>query len=48
MDALSSILVAAVVVALWLVAVVFGRDTRDGRDWLSRTNLRDRPPRIGD
>ena len=48
LDSLGAILVAAAVVGLWVVAIVFGRDTRDGRDWLARTNLRDRPPRIGD
>ena len=41
-------LVLLVVVLLWVAAVVFGRDSRDGNDWLSRTSLRDRSPRMGD
>jgi hypothetical protein len=40
--------VLAVVAALWIAALLFGRDSRDGADWLGRTNLRDRPPRIGE
>lgn len=48
MDSIGSVLSVAVVVALWIAAVVFGRDSRDGRDWFSRTNLRERPRRIGD
>lgn len=47
-DSLGSLIVAAAIAALWVAAVVFGRDTRDGGDWLERTNLRERPPRIGD
>jgi hypothetical protein len=36
------------VVLLWAAAVAFGRDSRDGADWVSRSNLRDRPQRLGD
>lgn len=43
-----TVLTVLVLVGLWTAAVAFGRDTRDGGDWLTRTNLRDRPPRIGD
>lgn len=48
MELLGSVLVVAFVVLLWVAAVAVGRDTRDGRDWLARTGLRDRPPRLGD
>jgi hypothetical protein len=42
------IVMLVIVVALWVGAVVFPKDPRDGRDWLSRTRLGDRTPRIGD
>ena len=48
MEVLDAILTLGVVAALWLAAVLLGRDSRDGGDWMTRTNLRDRPPRIGD
>lgn len=32
---------------LWVAAVAFGRDSRDGSDW-SRTGVRERPRRLGD
>ncbi len=38
----------AVVALLWVAAVAFGAESRDGRDWLSRGSPRDRTPRIGD
>lgn len=41
-------IVVLVVVLLWVAAVVFGRDSRDGNDWLSRASVRDRSPRLGD
>ena len=41
-------LVLLVIVLLWVAAVVFGRDSREGSDWLSRTSDRDRSPRLGD
>ena len=40
--------VAVLVVLLWVAAVAFGSDSRDGRDWLSRTAAGDRTPRLGD
>jgi hypothetical protein len=36
------------VVLLWAAAVAFGQDSRDGNDWLRRTNPRDRARRLGD
>lgn len=48
MDVLGLILVPAVAAALWIAAVVCGRDSRDGRDWLARSDLRKRPSRTGD
>lgn len=41
-------LVVALVVALWILAVALGRDSRDGRDWLTRATVGERPPRLGD
>lgn len=44
-----SIVVTILVVGLlWFAAIAFGRDSRDGSDWLSRTNVRDRSRRLGD
>jgi hypothetical protein len=60
MESIGSVVAVAAVVALWIAAVWFGRDSRDGwdsrdgrdsrdaRDWFARTNLLDRPHRIGD
>lgn len=48
MESIGSVLTVAAVVALWIAAVMFGRDSRDVRDWFRRTNLRERPRRIGD
>jgi hypothetical protein len=45
---IGAVIVLLVVVLLWVAAVVFGRDSRDGGDWLSRTSIRDRSPRSGD
>jgi hypothetical protein len=46
-DALG-IVTLVIVVALWVAAVAFPRDARDGRDWFARTGPGDRTPRIGD
>jgi len=44
-----AIALAILLVALfWVAAVVFPKDSRDGRDWLSRGGVEDRPPRLGD
>ncbi len=48
MDVLGLILAPALAVALWLAAVVFGRDSRDGRDWMARSGPRERPRRDRD
>lgn len=42
------LLVIALVVALWVLAVAWGRDSRDGHDWLTRASVGDPPPRLGD
>ena len=44
MDVIGLILALALAAALWIAAVVFGRDSRDGRDWLARSDLGERPP----
>jgi hypothetical protein len=33
MDAIAAVVTVLAVVLLWVAAVVFGRDSRDGRDW---------------
>jgi hypothetical protein len=48
MDVLGLILALALAAALWIAAVVFGRDSRDGRDWLARSDLGERSSRGGD
>ena len=48
MDTLGTALAAAAAAALWVAAVLFGHDSRDGRDWLAGRSLRQRPPRTGD
>lgn len=45
MHVLGLILAPALAAALWIAAVVFGRDSRDGRDWLARSDLGERPTR---
>jgi len=36
------------VVLLWVAAVAFPTDSRDGRDWLSRGGTDEHSPRLGD
>lgn len=38
-------LTLVVVGLLWVAAVAFGRDSRDGNDWVRSMNVRDRFPR---
>jgi hypothetical protein len=47
MESIGSVVTVVFLVALWVAAVLFGRDSRDGRDWFARTDLRARPHRIG-
>ena len=47
MDALG-IVTLVIVAALWVAAVAFPRDSRDGRDWFARSGPGDGTPRIGD
>jgi hypothetical protein len=42
------VLTVAAILALWVAAVVWGHDGRDGRAWFPTTNLHERPSRIGD
>jgi hypothetical protein len=37
-DALATFFVLAIVLGLWVAAAVWGKDSRDGRDWRSRSN----------
>ncbi|HET7236333.1 MAG TPA: hypothetical protein VFK59_07865 [Actinomycetota bacterium] len=41
-------LTVLLLVLLWVAAVAFGRDSRDGSDWFSRTSVRDPGGRLGD
>ena len=42
MEAVWILLTLLVVGLLWVAAVVFGRDSRDGNDWYRRTGDHDR------
>jgi hypothetical protein len=42
MDALGIVVTVLLVALLWVAAVVFGHDSREGGDWLPGSNLRDR------
>jgi hypothetical protein len=48
MESLGAILAAAAAVVLWVVTVLAGRDSRDGRDWKVHPDVREPTPRIGD
>ena len=48
MELIGSAVVVIVIAGLWVAAVLFGRDTRDGGDWLARSSLAERPARLGD
>jgi hypothetical protein len=41
MEAIEVVLTVAAILALWVAAVVWGHDSRDGRDWFPQ----DQPPR---
>lgn len=41
MEALWIVLTLVVVGLLWVAAVVFGRDSRDGNDWFARSKDHD-------
>ena len=45
---MAELLALLFVVLLWVAAVAFSSDSRDGRDWLSRGSAGDRSPRLGD
>jgi hypothetical protein len=42
MDAIGIVVTVVLVALLWVAAVVFGRDSREGGDWLPGSNVRDR------
>lgn len=48
MDTVLNGLTVLVIVLLWVAAVAFGRDSREGSDWTGAPGIRDRSPRIGD
>jgi hypothetical protein len=37
-DLLTTLLVLALVVGLWVAAAIWGNDSRDGHDWTSDSN----------
>jgi hypothetical protein len=48
MDAVLNVLAVLVIVLLWVAAIAFGRDSRQGSDWNSTSGIRDRTPHLGD
>jgi hypothetical protein len=43
MDEIGIVVTVLLVALLWVAAVVFGRDSREGGDWLPGSNLRTGP-----
>lgn len=48
MEIIGSAAVVLVIAGLWIAAVLFGADTRDGGDWFARSGLAERPGRLRD
>ena len=48
MEAVLNVLTVLVIVLLWVAAIAFGRDSRQGSDWSSRPGVSDRTPHLGD
>jgi hypothetical protein len=48
MDAIGIVVTVLLVALLWVAAVVFGRDSRDGDDWRLGSGVRDRSFRPDD
>ena len=48
LDAALGVLTVLVIVLLWVAAIAFGRDSRQGSDWNSAPGIRDRTPHLGD
>ena len=48
MEAVLNVLTVVVIVLLWVAAIAFGRDSRQGSDWGSTPGVRDRTPHLGD
>jgi hypothetical protein len=48
MEVLLDVLTVLVIVFLWVAAVAFGRDSRQGGDWNSGPGIGDPTPHVGD
>jgi hypothetical protein len=48
MEAVLNVLTVLVIVLLWVAAIVFGRDSRQGSDWNRGPGIGDRTPHLGD
>ncbi len=48
MEAVMTALTLVVIAMLWVAAVAFGSDSRQGGDWSSSPSERDRAHRLGD
>jgi hypothetical protein len=48
MDAVLNVLTVLVIALLWVAAIAFGRDSRQGGDWNSGRGIGDRTPHLGD
>lgn len=42
------VLLVGFLALLWVAAVLFAADSRDGHDWIPRTRASERPGRLGD
>ena len=43
-----NVLTVLVIVLLWVAAIAFGRDSRQGSDWSSSPGIGERTPHLGD
>ena len=48
MEAVLNVLTVLVIALLWVAAIAFGRDSRRGGDWNSRSGIGDRTPHLED
>ena len=48
MEAVLNVLTVLVIVLVWVAAIAFGRDSRQGSDWSSGPGVSDRTPHLGD
>lgn len=48
METVLNVLTVLVIVLLWVAAIAFGRDSRQGSDWSSSPGIGEQTPHLGD